>query len=67
MARAGQCGYHHRTEMNKKIYRVGAGIHTKDGKVIKNNASTPFDISDKSITPMVSCTMFLQDCVSSSH
>ncbi|XP_028395166.1 60S ribosomal protein L3-like [Dendronephthya gigantea] len=52
VARAGQCGYHHRTEMNKKIYRIGTGIHTKDGKVIKNNASTEYDISDKSITPL---------------
>lgn len=33
VARAGQKGYHHRTEINKKIYRVGAGVHTKDGKV----------------------------------
>lgn len=33
VARAGQKGYHHRTEINKKIYRIGAGIHTKDGKV----------------------------------
>lgn len=33
VARAGQKGYHHRTEMNKKIYRIGLGIHTKDGKV----------------------------------
>ncbi|KAK2706207.1 large ribosomal subunit protein uL3-like [Artemia franciscana] len=52
VARAGQKGYHHRTEMNKKIYRIGAGIHTKDGKVIKNNASTEYDLSEKSITPM---------------
>ncbi|KAJ7390179.1 60S ribosomal protein L3 [Desmophyllum pertusum] len=37
-ARAGQFGYHHRTEINKKIYRIGRGIHTKDGKVVKNNA-----------------------------
>lgn len=28
------------------------GIHTKDGKVIKNNASTEYDLSEKSITPM---------------
>ena len=34
VARAGQKGYHHRTEMNKKIYRIGRGIHTKKGKVI---------------------------------
>lgn len=35
VARAGQKGYHHRTERNKKIYRIGKGIHTKDGKVRK--------------------------------
>lgn len=29
-----------------------SGIHTKDGKVIKNNASTEYDLSEKSITPM---------------
>ncbi|XP_031628859.1 60S ribosomal protein L3 [Contarinia nasturtii] len=52
VARAGQKGYHHRTEVNKKIYRIGAGIHTKDGKIVKNNASTQYDLSDKSITPM---------------
>lgn len=28
------------------------GIHTKDGKVIKNNACTEYDLSEKSITPM---------------
>eukprot|EP00921_Rhytidocystis_pertsovi_P003246 GHVQ01005464.1.p1 GENE.GHVQ01005464.1~~GHVQ01005464.1.p1 ORF type:complete len:398 (+),score=35.96 GHVQ01005464.1:99-1292(+) len=43
--RHGQCGYHHRTEMNKKIYRIGLG---KDIK----NASTETDITDKKITPM---------------
>jgi len=52
VARAGQKGYHHRTEINKKIYRMGAGIHTKDGMVVKNNASTDYDITDKSITPL---------------
>jgi len=51
--RAGQRGYHHRTEINKKIYRVGEGIHTgADGKVQKNNAGTVFDVTEKSITPM---------------
>ena len=54
VARAGQKGYHHRTEINKKIYRIGKGIHKKEGKTIKNNASTEYDITDKSITPMVS-------------
>jgi len=53
VARAGQKGYHHRTEINKKIYRIGLGVHQKDGKVIRNNASTEFDMSeDKTITPM---------------
>lgn len=52
VARAGQKGYHHRTEINKKIYRIGRGIHTKDGKVVKNNAATEYDMTDKSITPM---------------
>lgn len=52
VARAGQKGYHHRTEMNKKIYRIGKGIHTRKGKVVKNNASTEYDLTDKSITPM---------------
>merc|ERR1711931_215495 len=52
IARAGQSGYHHRTELNKKIYRIGQGIHTKDGKVVKNNAATEYDLTDKSITPM---------------
>jgi len=50
VARAGQKGYHHRTEMNKKIYRMGEGI--KDGKEVKNNASTEYDVTEKSITPM---------------
>ena len=50
--RAGQDGFHHRTEINKKIYRMGKGIHTVDGKVIKNNAGTEFDLTEKSITPL---------------
>eukprot|EP00126_Sphaerothecum_destruens_P002307 Sdes_comp15744_c0_seq2m4787 len=50
--RAGQNGYHHRTEMNKKIYRIGDAIRTEDGKVIQNNASTEYDLTDKSINPM---------------
>ncbi|CAL1588405.1 unnamed protein product [Knipowitschia caucasica] len=52
IARAGQKGYNHRTELNKKIYRIGKGVHMQDGKVIKNNASTNYDTSQKAITPM---------------
>jgi large subunit ribosomal protein L3e len=43
--RAGQNGYHHRTEMNKKIYRIGTGSDAK-------NATTEFDLTEKQITPM---------------
>nr|AGN29632.1 ribosomal protein L3 [Acartia pacifica] len=50
--RAGQKGYHHRTEINKKIYRIGEGFKVKDGKLIKNNAATEYDLADKSINPM---------------
>jgi len=52
VARAGQKGYHHRTEINKKIYRIGKGTYTKDGKVVKSNATTEYDVTEKSITPM---------------
>jgi len=48
VARAGQKGYHHRTEINKKIYRIGAKVGDKD----ERNATTPHDFSEKSITPM---------------
>merc|ERR1711936_788631 len=52
VARSGQKGYHHRTEINKKVYRDGAGYHTVDGKTIKNNGATAVDITDKSINPV---------------
>merc|ERR1712127_443434 len=45
--RAGQDGYHHRTEINKKIYRIGKAL--KDDP---NNAMTENDLTEKSITPM---------------
>ncbi|PNJ05119.1 RPL3L isoform 2 [Pongo abelii] len=52
IARAGQKGYHHRTELNKKIYRIGRGPHMEDGKLVKNNASTSYDVTAKAITPL---------------
>merc|ERR1712219_26700 len=52
VARAGQKGYHHRTEINKKIYEIKPGYHKKDGVLIKNNASTEYDTPDKCINPM---------------
>jgi large subunit ribosomal protein L3e len=45
VARAGQDGYHHRTSVNHKIYRIGKGDD-------EGNASTDFDVSKKRITPM---------------
>jgi len=45
VARAGQDGYHHRTEINKKIYRVGKAGDKKSG-------ATEYDITEKAITPM---------------
>jgi len=49
VARAGQNGYHHRTEKNKKIYRIGKSSLTEEGK---SNASTESDFTKKSITPL---------------
>jgi len=52
VARAGQKGYHHRTEKNKKIYRIGKALRSKNGKISLNNASTDYDLTQKTITPM---------------
>merc|ERR1711934_1215894 len=52
VARAGQKGYHHRTEINKKVYDIRDGFHMKDGKLVQNNAATDYDLADKSITPL---------------
>jgi len=45
VARSGQNGYHHRTEMNKKIYQIGE----KGGNT---NCTTDYDLTKKNITPM---------------
>jgi large subunit ribosomal protein L3e len=45
VARAGQHGYHHRTEINKKIYRIGK-------KGVENSCTTDADLTVKSITPL---------------
>ena len=47
VARAGQLGYYHRTQINQKIYRVGSGAV----RGTKNNASTEQDPMIKNITP----------------
>ena len=45
VARAGQDGYHHRVERNKKIFYIGNGAD-------KANATTEFDLTNKQITPL---------------
>jgi large subunit ribosomal protein L3e len=45
VARAGQDGYHHRTSVNHKIYRIGKGDDESSG-------ATEFDRTVKTITPM---------------
>jgi len=52
VARAGQKGYFHRTEMNKKLYRVGKAARQADGKIVHTNGMTESDPTQKSITPM---------------
>ncbi|XP_022762764.1 60S ribosomal protein L3-like isoform X2 [Durio zibethinus] len=46
VARAGQNGYHHRTEMNKKVYKLGKAGHES------HSAMTDYDRTEKDITPM---------------
>lgn len=43
--RAGQNGFHHRSEINKKVFRVGNGSDPASG-------STEFDLTQKGINPM---------------
>ena len=48
VARSGILGYYHRTQINQKIYRIGAGAI----RGINNNASTETDAHIKNITPV---------------
>jgi len=60
IARAGQNGYHHRTEINKKVYRVGKpaiddkGNPSVDEKTNQPlwNGATAADVTEKNITPL---------------
>lgn len=45
VARAGQNGYHHRTSINHKVYRVGSGSD-------ESNGATEFDRTQKTINPL---------------
>jgi large subunit ribosomal protein L3e len=51
--RAGQCGYHHRVQTNKKIYRIGHPERSEAGKVLSDKTAwTEQDMTDKGITPL---------------
>jgi len=57
IARAGQNGYHHRTELNKKVYRIGKALVGEDqkGNPVESKvftATTEADLTEKNITPM---------------
>jgi large subunit ribosomal protein L3e len=52
VARAGQKGCHHRTEVNKKVYKIGQAAITEPGKPFNSNAHTAHDLTYKAITPM---------------
>jgi len=45
--RAGQMGYHHRTHINHKIYRIGKALKDEP-----HGARTGADLTDKAISPM---------------
>jgi len=52
VARSGQMGYHHRTLMNKKIYRIGKIERDEKGRVVDKSACTDADLTVKGITPL---------------
>lgn len=49
VGRGGQMGYHHRVEINKRIYRIGAAA--AEG-VVNETGSTSYDLTKKAITPL---------------
>lgn len=51
VARVGQNGYHHRTEIHKKIYMMGEAATDDQGKP-RMNAMTEADPTEKQITPL---------------
>jgi len=56
VARSGQLGYHHRTEMNKKVYRIGEGAKYD----VKNNATTEADLTEKILPPWEDSTIMVR-------
>jgi len=52
VSRAGQAGYHHRTEINKKVYRIGKPAKDEKTGKLEWNAATASDLTEKNITPL---------------
>ena len=53
IAREGQKGYGHRTEIHKKIYKLGHAIkYDAEGKPTNFEASTEYDLTKKNINPI---------------
>lgn len=46
VARSGQNGFHHRTEINKKVYKIGLKGDAS------HKATTEYDLTEKDITPL---------------
>merc|ERR1712227_451185 len=55
VARAGQKGYRHRTEINKKVYEIRDGFHMKDGKLVQNNAATHYGLVKQDFVMIKGC------------
>jgi len=52
VSRSGQQGYHHRTEINKKVYRIGKPAKDEKTGKLEWNAATTADLTEKNITPL---------------
>jgi len=50
IARAGQYGYYHRTEINKKLYRIGKAVDKNGQRVMTGQTET--DLTNKTINPV---------------
>merc|ERR1719206_1251542 len=62
VTRSGQKGHHRRTEITKKVYRIGAAIHKGAANRSVSDGATEPDITDKSINPMGGCGEVKNDC-----
>ena len=52
VARAGQNGYHHRTQINKKIFKIDGPKKLDNGKIVDESGKTDYDLTVKGITPL---------------